>query len=175
MKIRPVGAELCHPDRRTDKQTWRNWTIVFLNFANAPTFFNLWSLIFISKFKKKNQFLLTEKQCVSITKTIRVMLVRDITANLWVRINEKHVNAMYGQSAGFCNVTARATVTFCEVWGFSTSAHICQHDLLLLTTSQLEGYLHHPLQIPDFSPCDLHLFGPLRSFGWPTICNRLRR
>jgi len=25
MKIRPVGAELFHADRRTDGQTWRSW------------------------------------------------------------------------------------------------------------------------------------------------------
>jgi len=24
MKIRQVGAELCHAERRTDRQTWRN-------------------------------------------------------------------------------------------------------------------------------------------------------
>jgi len=25
MKIRPVGAKLCHADRRTDRQTWRSY------------------------------------------------------------------------------------------------------------------------------------------------------
>ena len=34
MKIRPVGAELFHADRRADGQTW--WTVGIRNFANAP-------------------------------------------------------------------------------------------------------------------------------------------
>jgi len=25
MKIRPVGVELCHADRRTDRQNWRSY------------------------------------------------------------------------------------------------------------------------------------------------------
>jgi hypothetical protein len=36
MKIRPVGAELFHADRRTDGQTWRSYEIVFRNFADTP-------------------------------------------------------------------------------------------------------------------------------------------
>ena len=37
MKIRPVGAELFHADRRTDGQTDMTKIIVaFRNFANAP-------------------------------------------------------------------------------------------------------------------------------------------
>ena len=36
MKIRPVGAELFHADRRTDGQTdMRNLIVAFRNFANA--------------------------------------------------------------------------------------------------------------------------------------------
>jgi len=42
MKIRPVGVELFHADRRTDEKTDR-WTdiikliVTFWNFVNAPT------------------------------------------------------------------------------------------------------------------------------------------
>jgi hypothetical protein len=37
MKIRPVGAELLHADRRTDGQTdMMNLIVAFLNFANVP-------------------------------------------------------------------------------------------------------------------------------------------
>jgi hypothetical protein len=37
MKIRPVGAELFHADRRKDKQTYMTKLIDdFRNFANAP-------------------------------------------------------------------------------------------------------------------------------------------
>ena len=103
------------------------------------------------------------------------MLVREITADLYIRINEKQIYAMYGQNAEFCKVTACATVTFCEVCGFSTAANIWQHELLLLMALEPRGYIHHRLYFPDFSRCDLHLFDPLRSSGWPTICNRPRR
>ena len=36
MKIRPVGAELCHADGRTDRRTGVKLIVVFRNFRNAP-------------------------------------------------------------------------------------------------------------------------------------------
>ena len=36
MKIRPVGAEMLHTDRRTDGQTDMNLIVAFRNFAKGP-------------------------------------------------------------------------------------------------------------------------------------------
>jgi hypothetical protein len=36
MKIRPVGAELFHADRQTDRQTDMKLTVAFRNFAKTP-------------------------------------------------------------------------------------------------------------------------------------------
>ena len=36
MKIRPVGAELFHAERRTDKRRDTKLIVAFRNFANAP-------------------------------------------------------------------------------------------------------------------------------------------
>jgi hypothetical protein len=63
MKIRLVGAELFHADRRTDVQTdTTKLTVAFRNFANAPkdagnhrsrnVTHNSWSIVCTSKFDK---------------------------------------------------------------------------------------------------------------------------
>jgi hypothetical protein len=73
------------------------------------------------------------------------MLVREITSDLCIRIDVKHINPMYGQNAGFRNVAACVTLTFCEVCGFSIAAHICQHDLLLLMALQPADFINNRL------------------------------
>jgi len=63
----------------------------FSHFCECAYIFLTSEALYLSLNLKKISSLLTEKQSVSITKIIREILVRDITAYLWVRINEKHV------------------------------------------------------------------------------------
>jgi hypothetical protein len=48
MKIRPLGAELFHADRRTDERTdMTKLTVAFRSFANAPNKYDQSELILV--------------------------------------------------------------------------------------------------------------------------------
>jgi hypothetical protein len=64
MKIRPMGAELFHADKRTDRQTdITKLKITFLNFANAPKI----SLLTEPKVFKLTLLLLSSLQSLTLS------------------------------------------------------------------------------------------------------------
>jgi len=85
MKIRPVGAELFHANRRTDMT---KLIVTFRNFANAP---KNWTEVNV-KYPVR-----TAQKTLLLIKTSQLMLYREIIA-VCSQIHSEHINTVVGKT-----------------------------------------------------------------------------